>query len=161
MKDRLTLLDPSHPEALNFNEEQSFKSFGTTGTNASLYTLTQSVSLGGTAFEPQDNGEVDSLEFSIFDCSDNSRDEEDIEDDTDGAFIENMGAFRLSSAGTTLPVDAQANSDDGMQLDPVATDPASQVRSPAKVTRTASTQQEFSADVTDCHRQEVQGMLQL
>ncbi len=49
---QVTLLDPSNPEALNFNEEQSFKLFGTAGTNASMYTSAQSVSLGGRVFEP-------------------------------------------------------------------------------------------------------------
>jgi hypothetical protein len=127
MKGRITLLDPSHPEALNFNEEQSFRSFGAAATNASLYTSTQSVSLGGMAFEPQDNGKVDSQESSIFDCSDNSRTEEDIEDDTYGAFIENMGTFGLGSAGTASPDNAQMDCEDEMQVDPVATDPASQV----------------------------------
>ena len=56
---RVTLLDPSNPEALNFNEEQSFKSLGTAGTNASMYTSAQSLSLGGTAFEPQDEDDID------------------------------------------------------------------------------------------------------
>jgi hypothetical protein len=63
----------------------------------------------------------------IFDCSDNSRVEEDIENDTDGAFIENMGAFGLGWAGTVSPNDAQEDCEDEMQVDPVATDPASQV----------------------------------
>ncbi len=42
LRGRMQLLDPSHPEALNFNEEQSFKSLVTAGKNASLYTSTQS-----------------------------------------------------------------------------------------------------------------------
>ncbi len=60
LRGRMQLLNPSHPKALNFNEEQSFKSLGTAGTNASQYTSTQSVSLGGTAFEPRDDDDVDS-----------------------------------------------------------------------------------------------------
>ena len=96
----MTLLDPSNLEALNFNEEQSFKSFGTAGTNASQYTSTQSVSLGGTAFEPQDNEDIDSKELSIFGGSITSRADENMDDDTEGAFIENMSAFGL---GLTNP----------------------------------------------------------
>ncbi len=82
LRGRMQLLDPSHPEALNFNEEQSFKSLGTAGTNASQYTSTQSVSLGGTAFEPRDDDDVDSQESSIFCGSDSSRAEDNLEDDT-------------------------------------------------------------------------------
>ncbi len=151
----MTLLDPSNPEALNFNEEQSFKSFGTAGMNASMYTLTQSVSLGGTAFEPQDDGEVDSQESSIFDCSDNPRAKEDIEDDTEGAFIENMSALGLGSTRAPSPHDAQEEGEDGMEVESDAMGLTSQVHSPAKVTRMASIRSGFSAEVTDGHRKDV------
>jgi hypothetical protein len=157
---RITLLDLSNPEALNFNEEQSFKSFGTAGTNASMYTSTQSVSLGGTAFEPQDDGEVDSQESSIFDCSDNPRAEEDIEDDTEGAFIENMGAFGLGSTRAPSPHDAQEEGEDGMEVELDAMGLTSQVHSPVKVTRVASIRSGFSAEVTDSHCKDVQEMIQ-
>ena len=85
----MQLLDPSHPEALNFNEEQSFKSLGTAGTNASMYTATQSVSLGSTAFEPRDDKEVDFQESSIF-GSGSSKADDSLCDDMEGAFIDNM-----------------------------------------------------------------------
>jgi hypothetical protein len=78
LRGRAPLLNPSNPEALNFNEEQSFKSFGTAGTNASMYTSNQSVSLGGTAFEPQDNNDIDSQESSIFGGSDILKADENI-----------------------------------------------------------------------------------
>jgi hypothetical protein len=65
LRGRAPLLDPSNSEALNFNEEQSFKSFGTAGTNVSMHTSNQSVSLGGRAFEPQDNDDIDSQESSM------------------------------------------------------------------------------------------------
>jgi hypothetical protein len=51
MRGRASLLDPSSPEALNFNEEQSFKMIETAATNALMYTPTHSVSLGGTAYK--------------------------------------------------------------------------------------------------------------
>ena len=58
------------------------------GTNASQYTSTQSVSLGGTSFEPQDDEDIDSQESSIFGGSVTSRaPDENIDDDTEGAFI--------------------------------------------------------------------------
>ena len=61
-----SLLDPSNPEALNFNKKQSFKSFGTAGTNASMFTAAHLVSLGGTAYESQGESDVDSQESDIF-----------------------------------------------------------------------------------------------
>ena len=70
------------------------------GTYASQYTSTQSVSLGGTSFEPQDDEDIDSQESSIFGGSVTSRADENMDDDTEGAFIENMSAFGL---GLTNP----------------------------------------------------------
>ncbi len=55
--ERASLLDPSNPKALNFNKVQSFKSLGTTGTNASRFTTAHLVLLGGTAYEPQEEDE--------------------------------------------------------------------------------------------------------
>jgi len=95
LRGRTQLLDPSHPEALNFDEEQSFKSLGTAGRNFSLYTSAQSVSLGSTAFEPRGDEDVDSQESSIFGGSESSK-EDNLEDDTEGGvFIANMGASGL------------------------------------------------------------------
>ena len=91
LQGRMRLLDPSHLEALNFNEEQSFKSLGTAATNASLYTSTQSGSLGGTAFEPPDDAEIDSQELSIFGDSDSSKADDYFEDDTEGIFMKIWG----------------------------------------------------------------------
>ena len=87
LQGRTPLLVPSNPEALNSNEEQSFKSFGTAGTNASMYTSNQSVSLGGTAFEPQDDDDINSQESSIFGGSGISKANKNMDDDTEGAFI--------------------------------------------------------------------------
>jgi hypothetical protein len=112
LRGRMQLLDPSHPVALNFNEEQFFKSLGTAGTNASQYTSTQTVSLGGTAFEPQDDDNVDSQESSIFGGSDSSKAEDNREDDTEGVFIENMGAFSLRSSNNPPPPDGHKNGGD-------------------------------------------------
>ncbi len=106
---RSQLLDPSHPEALNFNEEQSFKSLGTAGTNSSLYTSAQSVSLGGTAFEPRDDEDVDSQESSIFGGSESSM-EDILEEDTEGVFIANMSAVGLGSTNTSSPLDVNVTS---------------------------------------------------
>jgi hypothetical protein len=131
LRGQTTLLDPSNPEALNFNEEQSFKSFGTAGTNASLYTSNQSVSLEGTAFEPQDDEDIDSQELSIFGGSDISRANENMDDDTEGAFIENMGAFDLGLTNPLPPTEHQEDSNNDMELK--RTQPGNLIHSPAKV----------------------------
>jgi hypothetical protein len=87
LRGRTTLLDPSNPEALNFNEEQSFKLFGMAGTDTSLYTSNQSVSLGDTAFKPQDDEDIDSQESSTFGGSDISRANENMDDNTEGPLL--------------------------------------------------------------------------
>ena len=62
-----------------------------------MHTSNQSVSLGGTAFKPRDNDDIVSQESPIFCSSDISKAEENTDDNTEGAFIENMGAFGLGS----------------------------------------------------------------
>ena len=154
LRGRVQLLDPSHPEALNFNEEQSFKSLGTTATNASLYTATQSVSLGGTAFEPRDDDDVDSQESSIF-GGDSSRADDSLDGDVECAFIENMDAFGLASS---IPPAAPADQDDenGDEIAEARPTSCGLVHSPAKVTRTASLRTGFSADVSSDHRKDIE-----
>ncbi len=172
LQGRAPLLDPSNPEALNFNEEQSFKSFGTAGTNASMYTSNQSVSLGGTAFEPQDDDNIDSQESSIFGGSDTSKADENMDDDTEGAYIENMGAFGLGL--TNLPPPMERQEDSGINMEPERvqpgqpdfdmeldrTQPGNLIHSPAKVTRTASLCSGFSTAISDSQRKEIEAMLQ-
>jgi hypothetical protein len=154
----MQLLHPSHPKALNFNEEQSFKSLGTAGTNASLYTSTQSVSLGGTAFEPWDDEEVDSQESPIFGGSDSSKAEDNLEDDTEGVFIENMGAFSLGLTNTSPAPDGQET---GKNAEPNGAEPGqgSLVHSPGKVTLMASISSGFSTGVSEDHSRDIQEMI--
>ncbi len=172
LRGRTTLLDPSNPEAFNFNEEQSFKSFGTAGTNALLYTSNQSVSLGGMAFKPQDNDDIDSQELSIFGGSDISKADENMDDDTEGAFIENMGAFGLGSTNSPPSTERQEDSGNNMELERMQpgqpdndmevdrTQPGNLIHSPAKVTRTASLRLGFSTAISDSQRKEIEAMLQ-
>ncbi len=151
LRGRMQLLDPSHPEALNFNEEQSFKSLGMAGTNASLYTSTQSISLGTTAFEPRDDDKVDSQESSIFGGSDSSKAEDNLEDDTEGVFIENMVAFSLRLSNNPPPPDGHKNSGDAKPYN-AESGQDGLVHSPGKVTRMASISSGFSAGVASDHR---------
>jgi len=157
LRGQTQLLDPSHPEALNFNEEQSFKSLGTAGTNASLYTSAQSVSLGGIAFEPRDDEDVDSQESSIFAGSDSSK-EDNLEDDTEGMFIANMGAFGLGSTNTSPPPDVNET---GSDAEPDGAEPGqgNLIHSPGKVTRIASISSGFSTGLLEDHRKDIEGMI--
>ncbi len=160
LRGQMTLLDPSNPEALNFNEEQSFKLFGTAGTNASLYTSTQSVSLGGMAFEPQEDEDIDSQESSIFGGSITSRADQNMDDDTEGTFIENMGAFGLGSTNPPPPMERQEDSKDDMEVDRTESGRSNLDHSPAKVTRMASLCLGFSTAILDSQRKEIKRMLQ-
>jgi hypothetical protein len=160
LRGRMTLLDPSNPEALNFNEEQSFKLFGMAGTNASQYTSTQSVSLGGTSFEPQDDEDIDSQESSIFGGSVTSRADENMDDDTEGAFIENMSAFGLGLTNPSPPTERQEDSEEDMEVDRTESGRSNLVHSPAKVTRMASLCSGFSTAILDSQRKEIEMMLQ-
>jgi len=157
LRGRMQLLYPFHPVTLNINEEQSFKSLGTAGINASLYTSTQSVSLGGTAFEPWDDKDVDSQESSIFGRSDSSK-EDNLEDNTEGVFIANMGAFGLGLTNTSPPPDGNET---GSDAEPDGTEPGqgSLIHSPGKVTRMASISSSFSTGVSEDHRKDIEGMI--
>jgi len=157
LRGQMQLLDPSHPEALNFNEEQSFKSLGMAGTNASLYTSAQSVSLGGIAFEPRDDEDVDSQESSIFGGSDSSK-EDNLEDDTEGVFIANMGAFGLGSTNTSPPTVVNKT---GSNAKPDGAEPGqgSLIHSPRKVTRMTSISSGFSTGLLEDHRKDIEGMI--
>jgi len=158
LQGRTPLLDPSNPEALNFNEEQFFKSLGTAGTNASMYTSNQSVSLGGTAFKPRDTDDIVSQESPIFGSSDISKAEENTDDNTEGAFIENMGAFGLGSTNPPPPTERQEDSGNDMEL--YRTQPGNLILSPAKVTRTASLRSGFSTAISDSQHKEIEAMIQ-
>jgi hypothetical protein len=146
---RLLLLDPSNPEALNFYKEQSFKSFGTAGTNASMFTAAHLVLLGGTAYEPQGESEVYSQESDIFDTSKvDSIDKENIED-YKGRIIENMGILGPCWTVTIVNKGLGRDTNDKMEEDEEeAVKVVDLVHSPAKVTLTASAQG-FSTELSD------------
>ncbi len=122
-----------------------------------MYTYNQSVSLGGTAFEPQADDDIDSQESSIFGGSDISKADKNMDDDTEGAFTENMGAFGLGS--TNLPPPPERQEDSGIDMEPERAQPGQPevnmeldrmqpgnlIHSPAKVTRTAPQYQTVNA----------------
>ena len=123
-----------------------------------LYTSAQSVSLGGTAFEPRDDEDVDSQESSIFGGSESSK-EDILEDDTEGVFIANMSAFGLGLTNTSSPLDVNETSIDA---EPDGGEPAGQgtlIHSPGKVTRTASISSGFSTGLSEDHCKDIEGMI--
>ncbi len=60
------MLDPSNPEVLNFTDDQSMKLLNTAVTGGSAYTTAFSVSLGDTAYLPQEDDDIDSQETNVF-----------------------------------------------------------------------------------------------
>jgi len=137
-----------------------------------MYTSNQSVSLGGTAFEPQDDDNIVSQESSIFGGSDISKANENMDDNTESAFIDNMGAFGLGSTNPPPPTERQEDSGNDMELERTQpgqpnddmelyrTQPGKLILSPAKVTRTASLRSGFSTTISDSQRKEIEKMLQ-
>jgi hypothetical protein len=95
-----------------------------------------------------------------------------LDDDTEGAFIENMGAFGLSL--TNLPPPPERQEDSGIDMEPERaqpgqpdvdmdldrTQPGNLIHSPVKVTRTASLCSGFSTTISDSQRKEIKAMLQ-
>jgi hypothetical protein len=108
-------------------------------------------------FEPLDDEEVDSQESSIFGGSDSSK-EINLEDDIEGVFIANMGAFGL---GLTNPSPPPDGNETGSDAEPKGAEPGqgSLVHSPGKVTRMASACASFSTGVSEYHRKDIEGMI--
>jgi hypothetical protein len=93
-------------------------------------------------------------------------------DNTEGAFIENMGAFGLGL--TNLPPPPERQEDSGIDMEPERaqprqpdvdmeldrTQPVNLIHSPAKVTRTASLRLGFSTAISDSQCKEIEAMLQ-
>ena len=122
-----------------------------------MYTSAQSVSLGGTAFEPRDDEDVDSQESSIFGGSDSSK-EDNLEDDTEGVFIANMGAFGLGPTNTSPPPDVNKT---GSNAEPDGAEPGhgGLIHSLGKVTRMASISSGFSTGLSEDHLKDIEGMI--
>ena len=109
------------------------------------------------AFEPQNDYEIDSQESSIFGGSDSST-EDNLEDDAEGVFIVNMGAFGLASTNTSPPPDGN---EIGSDAETDGTEPGqdSLVHSPGKVTRMATVSSGFGTGVSKDHRKDIEGMI--
>ena len=95
-----------------------------------------------------------------------------MDDNTEGAFIENMGAFGLGSTNPPPPTERQEDSGNDMELERTQpgqpgndmelyrTQPGNLILSPANVTRMASFRLGFSTTISDSQRKEIEAMLQ-
>jgi hypothetical protein len=137
------LLDPSNPKALNFNKEQLFKSLGTAGTNASVFTTAHLFLLGGIAYEPQEEDEIDSQESDIFESSKVGSNEEENIKDYKGPIIEIMDTIRPNWTENLFDKGPEGDAAIAMEEDSEKVEVVDLVHSPAKVTRTALAQSSF------------------
>jgi len=104
-----------------------------------------------------DDEDVDSQESSIFGGSDSSK-EDNLEDDTEGMFIANIGAFGLGLTNTSPPPDVNKT---GSNTEPEGAEPGqgSLIHSPGKVTRMASISSGFSTGLSEAHHKNIEGMI--
>jgi hypothetical protein len=126
-------LDPSDPRALNFDDEQSLKTF-TSHAAGTAYTITPLESLGETAYVPPDD-EVDSQESDLFELDEDDGFVEDPFHDEEREVIANMeevahDASKMDEEAAGKDVDMDNTDDDG---DPGRANPT--ISSPEKITR--------------------------
>ena len=130
------MLDPSDPRALNFNDEQSMKTFASQAAGTA-YTIAQLESLGETAYMPPDN-DVDSQESDLFDLEDDDGFVEDPFHDEEGGVIANMDAVGREASKTVGEAAGEGVDKDNMDKDsdPGRAEPA--ISSPEKINRTTT-----------------------
>ena len=87
-----------------------------------------------------------------------SKAENNLEDDTEVVFIENMGAFSLGSSNSPPPPDGHENSGNA-KPDNAESGQDSLVHSSGKVTRMASMSSGFSAGVAGDYRRDIEEMI--
>ncbi len=107
------------------------------GTNASKFTTAHLVSLGGTAYEPQDEDEIDSQESNIFKSSKVGSNEEENIKDYDGPIIKNMDTIGPNWTENLFDKEPEGDAAIAMEEDSEKGEVVDLVHSPAKVTKTA------------------------
>jgi hypothetical protein len=123
---KASLLNPSSPKALNFEDDMTTKSINTAVAGGSIYTLALSASIGDTAYVP---GKVDSQESDILEESDEDSIQDDFADkDGLGVVIANMDAINNLRVNQDIP--RTGDEDQGVNAI---------MNSPQKPNRTAST----------------------
>ena len=145
---RASLLNPSSPEALNFEDDLTTKSINTAVAGGSIYTTALSASIGETAYVP---GEVDSQESDILEESDEESVQEDYADEDGlGVVIANMEAITNSRANQDIQRSEEQNEKDYAILN-----------SPQKPNRTASTKTGLFPQATAAeHEDEIKQLVQ-
>jgi hypothetical protein len=129
-------LDPSDPRALNFDNEQSLKTF-TSHAAGTAYTIAPLESLGETAYVPPDD-EVDSQESDLFDLDDDDGFVEDPFHDEERDVIANMNAVVRDASKTDEEAAGEDVDIDDMDEDgnPGRANPT--ISSPEKINRTTT-----------------------
>jgi hypothetical protein len=126
LRAKVFLLNPSSPEALNFEDDMTTKSINTAMAGGSIFMAAFSASIGETAYVP---GNVDSQESDILDESNKeSIQEDDTDADVFGGIITNIDAIGKARTGpdTSMSVDGEQ---EGGAI----------INSPQKLNRTAPT----------------------
>jgi hypothetical protein len=107
LRAKSSLLNPSNPEALNFEDDMTTKSINTAAAGGSIHTAAFSALIGETACVP---GNVDSQESDILDESnEESVQEDDTDADVFGGIITNIDAIGKARTGpdTSMSVDGE------------------------------------------------------
>jgi hypothetical protein len=95
------LLNPSSPEALNFEDDMTTKSINTAAAGGLIYTSALSASIGDMAYAP---GEVDSQESDILEESDKDSIQDNfVDEDGMGVIIANMEAINNLRVDQGIP----------------------------------------------------------
>jgi hypothetical protein len=157
---RAPLLDPSNPEALNFNKKQLFKSLKTAGTNGSMFTTPHLVLLGGTVYELKEEDEIDSQESNIFESSKVGSNKEENIKDYEGPIIKNIDTIRPNWTENLFDKGPEEDTAVGMEEDLEKVEVVDLVHSPAKVTRIALERSGFPTEVTNTQHNNITQMIQ-
>ncbi len=107
LRAKASLLNPSSPEALNFEDDMTTKSINTAAARGSVYMVAFSALIRETAYVP---GNVDSQESDILDESnEESIQEDDTDADVFGGIITNIDAIGKARTGpdTSMRVDGE------------------------------------------------------
>ena len=150
-------LDPSDPRAVNFDDEQSLKTF-TSQAAGTTYTIAQLESLGETAYVPPDD-EVDSQESDLFYLDDDGGFVEDPFHDDEGGVIANIEVVGREASKTAEKTAGEEADKDNMEEDsePGMADPT--ISSPGKINRTKTDFTNIPNDPLEGQREIIQNML--
>jgi hypothetical protein len=102
-----------------------------------MFTITHSVLLGGTAYEPQEADEIDSQESDIFESSKVGSNKKENIKDYKGPIINNMDTIRPNWTENLWDKEPEGDTAVAMEEDSERVEVVDLIHSPAKVIRTA------------------------